>query len=234
MSQELIRIAIGVDYRELIAYHTAASSIIRRSSVPVAFVPIALNTLSSIFDREIPATASTEFSFTRFLAPFLCGFDGWVIYMDCDVVVRSDIAELWNMRDDRYAVMCVKHDHRPVGDTKFLGKRQTIYEKKNWSSVMLMNCARCRQLTPDYVNNATGLDLHRFRWLDSESLIGEIPPEWNHLVGWSDGDLSNLKLLHWTEGGPYFHAYADTKWAGVWREEHDAATVVIESQLGAS
>jgi hypothetical protein len=227
----IIRIAVGVDYRELVAYHTAASSIIQRSSQPVAFIPIAINTLSSIFHREIPPSASTEFSFTRFLAPYLCGYEGWVIFMDSDVVVLDDITTLWDRRDDRYAIMCVKHDHRPVGDTKFLGQQQTVYEKKNWSSVMLMNCARCRALTPDYVNSASGLDLHRFNWLESEELVGEIPSEWNHLVGWSKGALGDQKLLHWTEGGPYFKAYANTKWASVWHAEHAAATIVIEKKL---
>ncbi len=230
--QQTINIAIGVDYREFVAFQTAQSSIIRRSSVPVKIIPIAINTLRSVFQRDIPATASTEFSFTRFLAPYLCGYDGWVIFIDGDMVVLDDIAKLWNLRDDRYAIMCVKHDHRPTETTKFLGQQQTVYERKNWSSVMLMNCARCKMLTPDYVNTASGLDLHRFQWLKSEDEIGEIPPAWNHLIGWSKGALEDQKILHWTEGGPYFTSYSNAKWADVWREEHRIATETIEKKLG--
>lgn len=223
-----IKIAIGVDSREIVAGVTAQNSILRRATGPVQFVPIALNTLGGIFNRDIPKLATTEFSFTRFLAPYLCGYEGWVIFMDGDVIVRDDISKLWDMRDDRYAVMCVKHDHRPKEETKFLGNTQTQYEKKNWSSVMMMNTARCKALTPDYVNTASGLDLHRFRWLESEDLIGGLPEEWNHLVGWSGGKLADQKLLHWTQGGPYFTAYKDTKWADIWREENAFANSVDE------
>ena len=103
--------------------------------------------------------------------------------MDCDMLVLDDIAKLWAFRDDKYAVMCVKHEHEPKEEKKFLGTTQTRYEKKNWSSVMLFNCAKCTALTVDYVNTASGLELHRFNWLGSDDLIGEIPHQWNLLVG---------------------------------------------------
>src|SRR3546814_1870187 len=102
--------------------------------------------------------------------------------MDDDMLVLDDIAKLWALRDDRYAVQVVKHDHVPQEDVKFLDKVQTKYEKKNWSSVMLFNCARCTALTPDYVNSATGLELHQFKWLGDDGLIGEIPHRWNYLA----------------------------------------------------
>lgn len=231
MNPDIARVAIGVDYREIVAYHVAANSLIRRSSMPLCLIPIALNALRSSFHREIEPTASTEFSFSRFLAPWLCGYEGWVLFMDCDVVLLDDVAKLWALRDDRYAVQCVQHDHRPSNSTKFLGQAQTVYEKKNWSSVMLMNCAKCKALTLEYVNAASGLDLHRFHWLESEELIGALPPEWNHLVTWSEGALEDQKLLHWTEGGPYISAYRDTRWNEVWQEEFRAATEVVERKL---
>ena len=31
---------------------------------------------------------------------------------------------------------------------------------------MLMNCRKCTTLTPDYVNKASGLELHQFKWLE--------------------------------------------------------------------
>ncbi len=102
------------------------------------------------------------------------------------MLMRDDIAQLWALRDERFAVQVVKHQHRPRETTKFLGQPQTTYEKKNWSSVMLFNNARCTALTEDYVNNATGLELHQFKWLGDDRLIGELPPRWNHLVGYDD------------------------------------------------
>jgi hypothetical protein len=86
---------------------------------------------------------------------------------------------------------------------------------------MLMNAARCRALTPEYVSAAGRLDLHRFRWLGDEALIGAIPPKWNHLVGYSEGGFDEQALLHFTEGAPYFEAYKETKWADVWQRECD-------------
>ena len=116
--------------------------------------------------------------------------------------------------------MCVHHDHRPEGETKFLGEKQTQYEKKNWSSVMLMNNAKCKALTPEYVNTKSGLELHRFHWLEGDHLIGEIPAKWNHLVDYlPERPESELGILHYTEGGPYFEDYANCGYADVWRRE---------------
>ena len=142
--------------------------------------------------------------------------------MDCDMLVLDDIAKLWALRDDAYAVQVVKHDHVPEEEVKFLGAPQTKYEKKNWSSVMLFNCAKCQTLTPDYVNTASGLQLHRFQWLDSDDLIGEFPHRWNHLVAYDktvpSGDVSNL---HYTIGGPYFEEFKTTDYADEWFDEKD-------------
>ncbi len=97
-------------------------------------------------------------------------------------------------------------------ETKFLGQTQTKYEKKNWSSVILFNNAKCRALTPDFVNSATGLQLHQFKWLDSDDLIGELPPVWNWLVNEYDYN-PDAKLVHFTDGGPYFEEYKNDDYA---------------------
>jgi len=141
--------------------------------------------------------------------------------MDCDMLVLDDIANLWKLRDERYAVQVVKHSHVPKEDVKFLGAVQTKYEKKNWSSVMLLNCAKCRALTPDYVNAASGLELHQFKWLGDDHLIGELPAKWNHLVGY-DAPRPGASLVHYTIGGPYFDEYRDCEYAREWFAERDA------------
>jgi hypothetical protein len=141
--------------------------------------------------------------------------------MDCDMLMIGDIAGLWSMRDPRYAVQVVKHDHRPVESRKFLGAEQTAYDKKNWSSVMLFNNALCRHLTPAYVNEATGLELHQFKWLGNDALIGALPARWNHLVGY-DAPSGDVSLAHFTIGGPYFPAYTGCEYADAWHEEREA------------
>lgn len=217
----MIRLFIGFDPRETVAWHVLTHSILARASQPVSFVPLALHQLQGLMWRETNPLQSTAFSFSRFLAPYLSGYEGWSLFMDCDMLVRDDIAKLWELRDDRYAVMCVQHDHRPRETTKFLGAPQTPYAKKNWSSVMLFNNARCRALTPDYVNTASGLELHQFKWLGDDCLIGALPPAWNHLVGYNEPN-PEAHNVHYTLGGPYFQEYRDCEHAQAWRDERVA------------
>jgi lipopolysaccharide biosynthesis glycosyltransferase len=221
MTADVIRIFIGYDEKEAIAYHVLVHSLISRSSRPLQVTPIALANLKNEMWRERNPLQSTDFSFSRFLTPYLSNYQGWSLFMDCDILALDDVAKLWDLRDDRWSVMCVKHDHRPTEETKFLGTVQTKYEKKNWSSVMLFNNAKCTALTPEYVNTATGLDLHRFKWLASDDLIGEIPPRWNHLVGYSKAGRDGISMLHYTEGGPYFDDYKNTEFADLWFQERD-------------
>ncbi|MBY3465773.1 glycosyltransferase [Rhizobium laguerreae] len=215
MEQQTVRIFVGYDSKEVVAYHVLAQSIIEKSSIPVQFSPIVLSNLGGIFTRERNALQSTEFSFSRFLTPYLSDYQGWSIFMDCDMLMRADIAELWALRDERYAAMCVKHDYQPKIDTKFLGQTQTKYEKKNWSSFILFSNDKCRTLTPDYVNTATGLQMHQFKWLESEDLIGELPVTWNYLVNEYDY-REDAKNVHFTDGGPYFDEYRNNDYAEEW------------------
>ena len=217
----LIRVFIGFDPRETIAYNVLAHSIQARASAPVAIAPLALAQLRHVLTRARHPLQSTDFSFSRFLAPFLSGYEGWSLFMDCDMLMRDDVVSLWNLRDERFAVQVVKHDHKPRESVKFLGATQTSYAKKNWSSVMLFNNAKCGTLTPDYVNAASGLELHQFKWLANEDSIGELPHRWNHLVGY-DAPSSDVSLAHFTIGGPYFAEYTGCEYSDEWRAEREA------------
>jgi hypothetical protein len=217
----MIRVFIGYDSREAVAFGVLSHSIHARASQPVAIAPVKLEELQAVFRRERNPLQSTEFSFSRFLTPWLCEYRGWAVFMDCDMLVLDDIAKLWALRDERYAVQVVKHHHVPKEEVKFLGATQTKYEKKNWSSVMLMNCERCTALTPEYVNAASGLELHQFKWLEDDSLIGEVPSRWNHLVGY-DAPRKDASLVHFTIGGPYFQEYRDCEYAKEWLAEREA------------
>jgi lipopolysaccharide biosynthesis glycosyltransferase len=217
----MIPVFIGFDPRETVAFHVLAHSIMARSSQPVAISPIALAHLGQVHTRERNPLQSTDFSFSRFLTPYLSGYEGWSVFMDCDMLLLEDIAKLWALRDDRYAVMVIKHDHVPTEERKFLNEPQSKYQKKNWSSVMLFNNARCTALTPDYVNTATGLDLHQFKWLGDDSLIGALPNRWNHLVGY-DAPRQDAALVHYTLGGPYFDEFRSCEYSKQWFADRDA------------
>jgi len=218
---EPIRIFIGYDPREAVAFSVLAHSINARASRAVGITPLMLSQLGAIYTRERHPLQSTDFSFTRFLVPYLCAYRGWALFMDCDMLVLDDIARLWELRDERFAVQVVKHNHVPREEVKFLNAAQTKYEKKNWSSVMLFNCAKCTALTPEFVNTASGLELHQFKWLGDDALIGEIPHRWNHLVGY-DAPGAEVSNLHFTQGGPYFEQFRDCDFADAWRSERDA------------
>jgi len=143
------------------------------------------------------------------------------LYLDSDVLVREDVAEIEAkcVLENAYkAVYVVKHEYEPKDeDAKFLGERQTRYAKKNWSSVMLFNAMRCRRLTPEYVDTASGLDLHQFKWT-TEDQVGELHKDWNHLVG-EGGENPQAKIVHFTRGGPWFTQYRHSEFAKEWLDE---------------
>ena len=223
----MIPVFIGYDQREAVAFSVLSHSIHKRATQPVSITPLMLSQLRGMLTREKHSLQSTEFSFSRFLTPYLSGYEDWSVFMDCDMLMLEDIATLWALRDERYAVMVVKHEHVPRETEKFLGMPQSKYEKKNWSSVMLFNNARCTALTPEYVNEASGLELHQFKWLQSEDLIGTLPDRWNHLVGYN-APRSDAALVHYTLGGPYFAEYSDCEYADAWRSERDNMSAVSQ------
>jgi lipopolysaccharide biosynthesis glycosyltransferase len=214
----VIRWFIGFDKDESVAAYVLAHSIQTRSSIPVSITFINREQLRGLFKRRRSEVESTDFSISRFLTPYLSNYEGWSVFSDCDMVVMDDPAKLWAWRDDRYALRVVKHNYAPTEETKFLGRLQTRYEKKNWSSVMLFNNPKCKALTLDYVNQASGLDLHQFKWLGNDELIGELPAHWNHLVG-HDTEI-NPSLIHYTVGTPCFPEHKDCDFSGEWHDAH--------------
>lgn len=224
MHQDVIKVFIGFDPVESVAWHTMANSILTRSSRPVAIVPVNLANLKSLYTRERDPKQSNEFSFSRFLVPHLCNYQGLALFFDCDMMLRTDIASIFDatlVQPDK-AVYVVKHDYEPRDDIKYLNTVQYKYPRKNWSSVVLWNCAHPanRAVTPDFVNTASAMELHRFTWLQ-DSEIGELDIRWNWLVGEYDQPPNDVKNVHWTVGGPYFHEYKNSDFSEEWFREHE-------------
>lgn len=217
----MLNLYIGYDPRESVAFHVLAHSLLRRSSVPLSVSPLVRGQLSSIYTRPRGPTESTEFSMTRFLVPYLSRYAGWSLYMDCDMLCRTDLAALAaeTERHADKAVLVCKHDYVPKSERKFFDQVQTKYARKNWSSLMLFNNERCRALTPAYVSTASGLDLHRFAWTE-DRLIGGLDREWNWLVGEYPHN-AGARIVHFTLGGPYFPEYRACDYAAEWFEERN-------------
>lgn len=221
-----IPIFIGYDPREAIAYHVCANSIIRHSSVPVSLIPLALNNFRDY--TETHTDGSNQFIYSRFLVPHLMDYQGQAIFMDGDMIVRGDIAELWALRDLAKDVQVVKHDYQTRMTEKYLGAKNEDYPRKNWSSVMIFNCQNypTKQLTPAYIEKSTGAHLHRFEWTE-DSRVGELPPEWNWLPD-EYGANPAAKLLHYTLGTPCFHEFATTTMADEWHRERMLANYSLQ------
>jgi lipopolysaccharide biosynthesis glycosyltransferase len=212
-----IPIFIGYDPREAIAFHTCVNSIIRHASQPVSIMPLALNNFQDY--TETHTDGSNQFIYSRFLVPHLMDYQGQAIFMDGDMIVRGDIAELWAMKDLGKDVQVVKHDYKTRMPVKYLGSKNEDYPRKNWSSVMIFNCQNfpTKKLTPEYIQKSTGAHLHRFEWT-TDDRVGALPPEWNWLPD-EYGANSDAKLLHYTLGTPCFHEFATTTMADEWHRE---------------
>ena len=220
----MIRVFIGYDPKEAIAFHVLSHSILSRSTTPVSITPLVRGQLGKYYTRQRGPMESTEFSMTRFLVPALSDYTGWSLYMDCDMLCLTDIAriedEIWENLDK--SVLVCQHDYTPAEGAKFLGQPQTVYPRKNWSSLMIFNNEQCRALTPSYVNIATGLELHRFLWTQ-DAQIGTLPVEWNWLVGEYPHN-PNAKILHYTLGGPWFSDTRRCDHAADWLAEYKVMT----------
>jgi hypothetical protein len=228
-------IYIGFDPRETDAFAVARHSIHRHTVLPYPVRGVVLTDLRTgqlynrptsirngrLWDDISDAPMATEFACSRFLVPTLAK-SGWAVFMDCDMLVRRDMKYLFDLARDEYAVMVVKHHHEPPEGTKMDGQMQTRYARKNWSSVMLFNCDHPsnQKLTVELINTVPGRDLHRFCWLDDHE-IGELPPEWNYLVGHTN-EVPNPSIVHFTDGTPAMTGYEDCEFADEWRSELNA------------
>lgn len=222
---ETLRIFVGWDSREPIAYDVARYSIEKRASVPVDVRPIKLPDLleRGLYSREVDPLASTEFTYSRFFTPYLAGFEGWALFVDCDFLFLGDVAGLLKFDDPAKAVYCVHHDYTPKEAVKMDGKVQTSYPRKNWSSCMWFNCAHpsTATLTPETINRESGAYLHRMQWAKDDE-IGELPYVWNFLEGFHQKPEDGLPTaVHFTRGGPWFENWQDVDYGDEWRAERD-------------
>jgi hypothetical protein len=224
---------VGWDSREQIAYQVCRWSLIRRSSIPVRVDPIKQNSHPGflrrlqampddrMWDEPSGAYASTEFAVARFLVPFLTEHQGWALFCDADMLWCDDVARLLDARDDRFALMVVKHAIDDAAGVKMDGQPQQPYARKGWSSLVLWNCAHPahRRLRMSDLNGTPGRDLHRFCWL-SDADIGALDPRWNWLEGYGDPG-ARKSVIHYTRGGPWFPGWEGVAHAHEWTAERD-------------
>lgn len=219
---DMLKVYVGYDSREDIAWQVCRHSILRHARQPVEIHPLKQATLRELglYTRGAD-TASTEFSLTRFLTPYLAAHDGWSIFVDCDFLFTRDIHEVLNNVATDKAVHVVQHDYTPSQTIKMDGKVQTVYPRKNWSSFILFNGAHpdVKALTPAVVNSQSPAYLHRFSWVSRDELIGSLPLEWNFLEGEYPRPQQVPAAIHYTNGGPWFENWQSVDFADLWLAE---------------
>ena len=220
----MVRIFVGYDAREDEAWEVCRYSILKHC--PEAIVrPIIQQELrkKKIYTRK-KDNASTEFSLTRFLVPYLVDYSGWALFIDCDMLFTDSVEKLFKLINPIYAVQVVKHNHQPMEIIKMDGQEQTLYPKKNWSSVMLFNCGhnKNKNLTPEVVSSVQPKFLHRFEWLDEKD-VGELPLEYNFLVEYYKMYPNGIlpKNIHFTNGMPFMSGYEDCDYSDIWYQYRD-------------
>jgi lipopolysaccharide biosynthesis glycosyltransferase len=187
-----LRIFIGYDHRQPVSYAVLTQSILSHATVPVSVTPLVLGTL------PLKRQGLTPFTYSRFLVPWLCEYQGWALFMDADILVLGDVKELFACADSRYAVQVVTNPLR----------------KFERASVMLFNCEKCKVLIPEYVELAD--KLHTLCWVQEDE-IGPLPPEWNHLVGY-DKPRADAELVHFTMGLPIYEQTKGSEYSGEWMQ----------------
>jgi hypothetical protein len=221
----MLKIYIGYDSRENIAYQVCRHSLQRHASTELEIYPLKQASLRELglYTRDVDTMASTEFSLTRFLTPYLAAHAGWSIFVDCDFLFTADICGILTGIDPAKAVHVVQHDYSPRGVMKMDGKTQTTYPRKNWSSFMLFNGSHpdLRVLTPEIVNNSAPSFLHRLSWVSSDSAIGALDLRWNFLEGEYPKPEQTPNAIHFTNGGPWFPDRQNVAFAGLWLEERE-------------
>jgi len=217
----LIKLYVGFDPKEAIAYHVFIQSVINNSSAPIQITPLALSLLDEF--KETHNDRSNDFIYSRFLTPYLNNFEGWAIFADGDMICNADITELIDLADPDKAISVVKHNYKTKFKKKYLGNINEDYPRKNWSSVILWNCSHPKHkiLTPSFVAQQTGKFLHRFSWLEDNE-IGELPIEWNWLAIEYEAN-PNAKLIHYTLGTPCFKDFKDTDMSDLWYKYNQSA-----------
>jgi len=207
-----MKVFIGYDSRFDDAYQVAKHSLFKVND-NVEVYPLKLDKFKNLLFREHDHLASTEFTISRFLVPYLSDYTGFSLFVDCDVLFLEDPMQMLQEIEflSNCDVYCVPHNYSPMSNTKMNNQVQYKYECKNWSSVMLFNNLKCQYLNLKYINSATPLELHQFKWADT---IGKLDKKWNHLVGYYDNP--NPSIIHYTDGGPWIKDYENCEYANEW------------------
>lgn len=234
----LPKVFVGYDSREDIAWQVCRHSLLRNSEKAVNVIPLRQPVLRELglYTRAPDSEASTEFSLTRFLTPYLAARGGWVLFCDCDFLFTSDVRSVFEQLDPAKALYCVQHDYTPAHRIKMDGKKQAVYPRKNWSSFMLFNCDHpdVRALTPAVVNSVSPAFLHRFEWIKKDSDIGALDLDWNFLEGEYPKPRKTPRVIHFTNGGPWFEEWQNCDYADLWLKERDLYLQELNSRVRAA
>jgi len=174
-------------------------SIYSKASKPVSITPLVLSQL------PIKRVGLTEFTFSRYLVPYLCDYEGQAVFLDADMLVMGDIHELASNANPTCGVSVVKNRIR--------------FE---WPSLMVFNNNLCKRLT---IREIEFGEPQALEWSDGG--IGELPAEWNRCIGYDETGLKT-KLAHYTQGIPCFPEVSGCEYAQDWMNEAKASMSTVQ------
>lgn len=103
---------------------------------------------------------TTPFSGFRWAVPELCGFEGHAIYMDSDIIVKGDIAELWNAPFEPGKMVIAKGGNHPqrlcvckwdcVAAKRWLPRLSDIQSDPNCHRFLMQRIAADRKLVQEF------------------------------------------------------------------------------------
>jgi hypothetical protein len=203
----MLRVFIGADPRQKVGPQVLAHSIAWKSSRPVSITYLILAQL------PIKRRSLTEFTFSRYMVPWLCNYEGIALFLDADMLVQGDIAELFALKDST-AVQVMQ--------------KQKRFE---WPSLMLFDNSQCRELTPEYIDSPQSAP-QSLKWAPT---VGELPEDWNHCVGYMSPN-PDAKLIHYTAGLPCWPETQKLEHAETWVQafQESNSTVSFQELMGKS
>lgn len=210
-----MRVFVGFDPRQPVAAQVLIHSIYARASKPVSITPLVLSQL------PITRRGLTDFTYSRFLVPYLCDFKDYAVFMDSDVLCLGDVQEM-------VATGLMEQIVSGEPASVWVVPHGMAFERP---SVMVFNNEECKALTPEFVQDSKN-PLFPLEWAKR---VGHLPKEWNHLVGY-DPPNPDAKVIHFTQGIPCWPETEASEFCKEWRAEagKTISTVSFDELMGRS
>ena len=190
-------------------------SIERHTTTPVRVCP--LIDLDLPEPRDLRQGSRTNFSFARFAIPELKSYRGRAIYLDADMLVFRDIAELWSLP---FGQATVNIQVELPEHARVQSKAGAPGIRKKQCSVMVIDCEKARWNVAEIVGGLDGRYsyeqlMYELCILPEAEIHYGVPFAWNSL---EHHDLET-RLIHYTDMNTQPWVCPDNRLGHLWFKE---------------